>query len=301
MKKGSSRAGRFQMRRVTRTRLCILAAFLSALVSVVRSTARFEGQNTVGVQEGERVAYLGFDRNEYPGDAALLALRKTFSFSGYWLTPPPREKKNTWVGKKKSLEVQGFGFLLLARGRESAAIDSGAEENGIADAREGGRGANREGFAAGSIVFLDVEEGGRLPPQFHSYLRAWADELVRQGFRPGVYCSGIPVNDGNGHKIVTADDIQTNKGSQDIAFWVFNDMCPPSLGCRTSSGLPVPAKSGVAYATVWQFVRSPRQKETASACAGYANDGSCYAAVDAAHRWHLDLNVASSNNPSAPR
>jgi hypothetical protein len=109
------------------------------------------------------------------------------------------------------LEAQGFGFLLLARGRESATIESGAEEKGIADAREAGRGANREGFAAGSIVFLDVEEGGRLPPQFHSYLRAWTDELVRLGFRPGVYCSGAPVNDGNGHKIVTADDIRTNK------------------------------------------------------------------------------------------
>jgi hypothetical protein len=84
------------MRRVTGTRLCILAAFLLTLVSVVRSSSRFEGQkNTGGVQEGETKAHLGFDRNEYPGDAALLVLRKTFSFSGYWLTPPPRENNNT--------------------------------------------------------------------------------------------------------------------------------------------------------------------------------------------------------------
>jgi len=290
------------MRHLTGTRLRILAAFFLALVSVVRSSSRFGGhKNTVGAQKGETKAYLGFDRNEYPGDAALLVLRKTFSFSGYWLTPPPREKKNTWVGKKKVLEVQGFGFLLLARGRESVSVQSGAKAKGIADARETSRSANEEGFAAGSIVFLDVEEGGRLPPQFHLYLRAWTDELVRQGFRPGVYCSGVPVNDGNGHKIVTADDIRTNKGSRDITFWVFNDMCPPSLGCRTSVGLPVPAGSGVAYAAVWQFVRSPLQKETASTCAGYANDGNCYAAVDAAHRWHLDLNVASSNSPSSPQ
>ena len=290
------------MRRVTGTGLCILTGVLLALVSVVRSRSRIPGrQDTAGARKAETRAYLGFDRNEYPGDAALPVLRKEFSYSGYWLTPPPREKTNTWVGKKKALEVQGFGFLLLARGRESATVESGAKEKGIADATDATRSASHEGFAAGSIVFLDVEEGGRLPPQFHSYLRTWTDELVRQGFRPGVYCSGIPVNDGNGHKIVTADDIRANQVSQDIAFWVFNDMCPPSLGCRTSSGLPAAAQSGVAYAAVWQFVRSPRQKETASACAGYANDGSCYAAVDAAHRWHLDLNVASFNNPSAPR
>lgn len=289
------------MRRVTGTRLCILGALLLALVGVVRSSLRFDGhKNTVGVQKNETKAYLGFDRNEYPGDAALPVLRKTFSFSGYWLTPPPRETKNTWVGKKKALEAEGFGFLLLARGRESATLGSGAEEKGIADAREAARSAIYEGFAAGSIVFLDIEEGGRLSPQFHSYLRAWTEELVRKGFRPGVYCSGVPVNDGNGRTIVTADDIRANKGSRELAFWVFNDVCPPSVGCTTPVGLPVPAKSGVAYAAVWQFVRSPRQQETASACPGYANDGSCYAAVDAAHRWHLDLNVATSNHPSAP-
>jgi hypothetical protein len=37
-------------------------------------------------------AYLGFDRNDYPGDASLKALRQTFSYSGYWLNNPPGEK-----------------------------------------------------------------------------------------------------------------------------------------------------------------------------------------------------------------
>lgn len=41
-------------------------------------------------------SYLGFDLNEYPGDDALPALRKTFSFTGYWLSPPPG--KNTTIG-----------------------------------------------------------------------------------------------------------------------------------------------------------------------------------------------------------
>jgi len=34
-------------------------------------------------------AYLGFDRNQYPGDANLKALRQTFSYTGYWLNNPP--------------------------------------------------------------------------------------------------------------------------------------------------------------------------------------------------------------------
>jgi len=283
---------------LTSTRLPIVTAFLVALAAWFG--LRFQDQtNSVGVRSETKV-YLGFDRNEYPGDIALPVLRKTFSFSGYWLTPPPREPKNTWAGKKKALNAHGFGFLLLARGRGSSGIKSSAKEDGVADAREAAQNAIQEGFAAGSVVFLDIEEGGRLSPQFHSYISAWVDELVRQGFRPGVYCSGMPVNDGNGRTIVTSEDIRSNMGKRDIVFWVLNDTCPPSPGC-TSAGPPEPTRSGVEYAAVWQFVRSPRAKETASACEGYASDENCYAGVDAAHRWHLDLDVASSNNPSAPQ
>ena len=42
--------------------------------------------------------YLGFDRNDYPGDANLKSLRQTFSYTGYWLNNPPGEKTNTWAG-----------------------------------------------------------------------------------------------------------------------------------------------------------------------------------------------------------
>ena len=155
------------------TSLTIIVALLSALAA--RPSSPFEDDKSVSVP-AERKVYLGFDRNEYPGDAALPVLRKTFSFSGYWLTAPPRETHNTWTGKKRALDAQGFGFVLLARGREASTLLSGAKEDGITDARQAARNAKQEGFGAGSIVFLDIEEGGRLPPQFHSYLQAWADE-----------------------------------------------------------------------------------------------------------------------------
>src|SRR5438552_3901090 len=34
-------------------------------------------------------AYLGFDRNDYPGDSSLGTLRQRFSYTGYWLNNPP--------------------------------------------------------------------------------------------------------------------------------------------------------------------------------------------------------------------
>jgi Domain of unknown function (DUF1906) len=257
--------------------------------------------SSVGGNQSEAPhAYLGFDRNDYPGELAMATLRKEFAFSGYWLTPPPGGKTNSWAGKHRVMEAQGYGFLLLARGRTASETRSAlsAQPKGISDAREAARSAKAEGFPNGAIIFLDIEEGGRLAAAYHAYLRAWADELVKLGFRPGVYCSGLMVDEGNGMTIVTADDIRTNEAPRKLAYWVFNDACPPSPGCVSVANPPLPSASGVKDAAVWQFTRSPRQKETAERCSGYAADGNCYVAVDAAKKWHLDMNVAASSSPS---
>ena len=244
--------------------------------------------------------YLGFDRNDYPGDAAMARLRKQFSFTGFWLTPPPEEKSNSWIGKRKVLESQGYGFALLARGRAADKIRDPviAKQHGVTDASEAARIAKSEGFASGAIIFLDVENGGRLPAGYHAYLRAWADELEKLGYRPGVYCSGIAVDEGQGVTIVTADDIRTNEAPRKFAYWVFNDACPPSPGCVSLANPARPSVSGVKDAVIWQFVRSPREKETASKCSGYGADENCYAATDAARKWFLDMDSAASPSPS---
>jgi hypothetical protein len=253
-----------------------------------------------GAQENSEHGYVGFDRNDYPGDEGMLELRKEFVFAGYWLTPAPGGKTNSWAGKRKVMEAQGYGFLLLARGREVNSIRNvvSAKQKGIEDAQTASRNAKAEGFASGAIIFLDVEEGGRLPAAYHAYLQSWADELVKQGFRPGVYCSGIPVSEGGGVTIVTADDIRTNEAPRKFEFWVFNDACPPSPGCVSLANAPWPPASGVKDALVWQFVRSPREKESAGRCVGYAADENCYAARDAAKKWNLDMNAAAAANPS---
>src|SRR6266436_6501295 len=89
-------------------------------------------------------------------------------------------------------------------------------------------------FPSHAIIFLDIEEGGRLPAKYHAYLRAWVDALARTGYRAGVYCSGMLVDEGHGVTIITADGI-------------------------------------------------------------------CYAPGDTAHAWFLDLNSATSPDPSSGR
>jgi hypothetical protein len=245
--------------------------------------------------------YLGFDLNIFPGDAALPTLKKTFSFSGYWLSPPPGEKTNTWTGKRDLLLAQGFGFLLLYRGRESSELktETDAAQMGTLDARNAASAAKSEGFAPQSVVFLDIEEGGRLPPTYHSYLRAWSAELTRAGYRSGAYCSGIPVSEGPGMSITTADDIRAHAPSKDFVFFIYNDACPPSPGCVFPENPPLPAGSGISFASIWQYAQSPRRKEFTAHCPpGYHTDGNCFAPADTAHKWFLDVSVSSTRDPS---
>ena len=106
--------------------------------------------------------YLGFDRNEYPGDQNLKQLRNSFSYAGYWLNNPPGSNSNSWMGKRGKLEAAGFGYLVLFNGRlfrELRSVERAAEL-GRSDAKAAARSAGDEGFPAQTILFLDQEEGG---------------------------------------------------------------------------------------------------------------------------------------------
>ncbi len=248
-----------------------------------------------------QIAYLGFDRNIFPGQDSLPVLRKTFAFSGYWLSPPPGEKTNTWLGHRDILRSEGFGFLLLYRGPESRELkdDSAAAEKGTREAGNAAAAAKSEGFPVHAILFLDIEEGGRLPEAYHSYLRAWTAELSAAGYRAGAYCSGMPVKEGPSVTITTADDIRAHAPSQDFAFFIYNDACPPSPGCTFPQNPPSPATGGIPYAALWQFAQSPRRKEFTARCPpGYHTDGNCYGPGDTSHSWFLDVDTATSPDPS---
>jgi hypothetical protein len=247
--------------------------------------------------------YLGFDRNTYPGDDALPVLRKTFSFASYWLSPPPGEKTNTWSGKREPLRSMGFGFLVLYRGRDSHEFKSAehAARLGEQDAIAAAEAAKNEGFPRDTVVFLDIEEGGRLLPAYHSYIQGWLWTLTTRDYQGGFYCSGMPVREDAHSTISTADDIISHLFLKSRAFsiWAYNDACPPSPGCAFPKNPPAPSVSGVDGATVWQFAQSPRRKQfTAHCLAKYAPDGNCYAPGDTARKWFLDVNSATSPDPS---
>jgi len=247
-------------------------------------------------------AFLGFDRNTYPGDASLKSLHQTFSYTGYWLNNPPGEKTNTWTGHRAAVESAGFGFLVLFNGRLYAELKSvvNATKLGNSDASAAVSSARREGFPAHTIIFLDQEQGGRMLPEQKAYIYAWVDAVTAAGFRAGIYCSGIPSKDDN--NIVTAEDIRASSSGRDITYWSINDACPPAPGCAFPMHPASPAESGVRFAEVWQFAQSPQRKDVAAHCSNYNRDGECYPpGISPAQRLHVDVDTATSADPSHGR
>jgi len=249
--------------------------------------------------------YLGFDRNTYPGDAAIPTLRKTFSFAGYWLSAPPGETSNTWQGKRRILNSNGFGFLLLFNGRLYKDLKSiaDARKTGTRDATSAVVSARKEGFPGGAIIFLDQEQGGHMLPEQRAYLHAWMDGIVAAGFRSGIYCSGIPSTENRQGGVIAANDIREGAEGRRIAFFVYNDACPPSPGCAAAANPPPPAQSGVPFAAVWQFAQSPHRAEFTAKCVSpYDADGNCYAPLfERANAVEVDVSSALSPDPSSGR
>ena len=263
--------------------------------------------------------FTGFDRNDYPGDAALPALHTEFRFAGYWLNAPPGETRNTWAGKRAILKENGFGFLVLFNGRMDAKLKGkDAAQLGTADGRAAVAAARREGFPQGVRIFLDQEEGGRLLPEQAAYIFAWIDAVRAGGARAGVYCSGIEptgvvVHDASG-ETSTAEDIARRESAREknsssgnpaerLALWVANDACPPAPGCT----LDAPAMAFPAlvrpFASVWQYAQSPRRAQFSANCPkNAAADGNCYARglPEGAHVF-VDLDAADSADPSGGR
>jgi hypothetical protein len=276
---------------------CIRLVIASIVILLISATARSQ-------PAGE--AYLGFDRNTYPGDANLKALHQTFSYTGYWLNNPPGERTNTWSGHRAAVESAGFGFLVLFNGRLYAELKSvaNAKKVGVSDAQAAVAAARREGFPAHTVIFLDQEQGGRMLPEQKAYIYAWVDNVAAAGFRTGVYCSGIASKDDQ--NVVTAEDIRASAGSRKIVYWAINDACPPAPGCAFSFNPPAhppsPGQSGVGFAEVWQFAQSPRRTDVAAHCSSYSRDGNCYPpGVSGAQQLHVDVDTATSPDPSHGR
>ncbi len=252
----------------------------------------------MGVAGAQPRSYIGMDRNDYPGYAALLKLSRTFAFTGYWLNNPPGAKSNSWKGHRRDVMRTGMGFLVLWNGRAYKDLGNRAAVLGKADGQAAVAAARKDGFPNRTVIFLDQEEGGRLLPEQREYLHSWIDAVTAGGFRAGVYCSGIEAKEASGEAVVTAEDIRKNADGREIVYWVANDSCPPAPGCKAKSTVR-PQDSGVEFASVWQYAQSPMRAEQTDACKKtYDVTTNCYAPGT---KIDVDIDVATTRDPSGGR
>ncbi len=216
--------------------------------------------------------YLGMDRNDYPSDAAMATLHKTFAFTGYWLNNPPGANRNSWQGKRAALQAMGYGFLLLFNGREYAQLKASgnAARVGANDAAAAVHAAEHEGFPKTAILFLDQEQGGRMLPEQRAYIHAWIDGVTHAGYRGGVYCSGIPFRESGGVSVVTAERHSRSRRLARDSFLHQQRSVPASARLRLS-------KDGAEPRRQWSAIRRRVAVRAESAASG--DDGGLQADV----------------------
>ena len=237
--------------------------------------------------------HLGFDTHTFPGEQALRAWKTSgapYEWMGYYL-PSPCHRDRSWSGRRALIDALGFGTAVIYVGQQTwgrtphpgshgaqAAARHGLACNadfvtgarGAVDGDDAVRVAAAEGFARGTIVFLDIERVEQMPPGMRDYYRQWVSRVLADGrFRPGVYV--------HAHNAPTVhDDLVT-------AYVAAGLRVEPPVWVASGRGFTTdkfPRDVGQAFAGVWQGLLDVVE-----------NHGGV--------RLPIDVNVAAVPDPSA--
>jgi hypothetical protein len=230
----------------------------------------------------------GFDTGRYPGESALRAWfgASPYRWVGYYL-PSPCHRDASWSGTRATVEGIGWGTAILYVGQQAFENQTPNDtlpperilcsrsllttEQARIDAADAVARAAAEGFAPGSVIFLDVEPMREIPAAMEIYYQGWYDAVLADGrFRPGTYA----------HRSNAAALFALAQAAYLLAgrresppFWV--------SGGTGFALEQAPASSGFPFAEVWQGSLDVRR--------GYAGTTIL-----------IDENVAARPSPSAP-
>jgi hypothetical protein len=280
-----------------------LTLALALLAACGGSSATAPSTSTPPIPPPSTGSFPGFDISVYPGDATMRAWMRPASpyyWSGYYLAAPCH-RDPSWTGKYATLNTMGWGFTAIYVGQQdwtqipapppNRAVDpettpSAAASNALAtcsatllSADQGaGEAADAvqkmlaDGFPLQSSVFLDVEFVTTVTTALLEYYRGWIRGVLTDGrYVPGVYAAKS-----NATTLYNAavDEFRKAGRTDTPAFWIAS-----STGFSMNAA---PAAVGLNFATAWQGM------------------------FDVAQSWAsvtltIDVNVASSGSPSAPR
>jgi hypothetical protein len=118
------------------------------------------------------------------------------------------------------------------------------EARGVKDANDAIAKTAAEGFASGTVIFLDIERMDRVPKAMRDYYAAWTKRVLDDGrYRPGYYAHSYNADliYRDVKQVLVADGV-----SADPPFWIAS-----TQGFATDKA---PAEVGHAFAQVWQGV-----------------------------------------------
>ena len=267
------------------TAVLAIPAVQQSPVGVVATTvAEAPAQIAKSVEQVIDQQYVGFDTNIYPGDRAMTVWAKdgTYDWVGFYLEAPCHHD-DSWSGKRDTLSKMGWGVAVVYVGQQvwrttkkqkrgsNCATSFLTAANGARDGADAIAKVSKEGFAQGSIIFLDIERMDRIPASMRAYYTAWTKAVLTSGkYRPGFYA-----HTDNAKEI--HDDVKNVFASlgdpSDPPFWIAGNT-------RVFSTDKVPTDVGHTFAAVWQGILDVTR-------------------THAGVRLPIDINVASVRSPSS--
>lgn len=203
-----------------------------------------------------RTMYLGFDRSGYPGDVIMQSLWDSvepLTFVCLYLAPAPSHPDQAWMTAAPALKSMGWGLLPTYVGQQ--VIGPGSHivtpAQGTSDAQDAASLASNAGLSTGSVIYLDIENGGTMPANQVAYVSSWISEVHKNtDYWAGVYCHQTTAPQvANAVASVVADT------GHDVATWAFGgpiDTGPSTIDLHLEQAKD-PALSGFAPAVAWQY------------------------------------------------
>jgi hypothetical protein len=225
--------------------------------------------------------YPGFDCYAFPGANVMSAWKSQspYGFVGYYLLSD-NHTDNSWLGNRASLQAGGWGLAVLYVALPATSSNL-TRQRGMTDAGDALSQCQNDGFAGGTIVYLDVEPVDSVPQPLIDYYKGWIRGILDSKttaspyLAPGTYCHAKNANDLYNAAQQEYADAGLPSGAP--AFWITKS--DPQFNPASSA----PTDSGVSFANLWQG-KIDVKGET---WGGFTLD--------------IDWDVADSPDPSAPK
>jgi hypothetical protein len=235
---------------------------------VAQAAAAITGQEAKLADAYEKGHYVGFDTHTYPGTSTMKTWKNTpgspYTWVGYYL-PSPCHADKSWIGKRDTLRTMGWGLAIVYVGQQTwgktpralspaqraalrvktdCSTDLIADDEGIMNADDATAIAKAEGFAPGSVVFLDLERMEKIPPAMRAYYRAWTARMLKNG----VYLPGYYAHEHNAQQVHddVVEEFKLAGNTSEPRFWI--------AGGKGFHEGRAPQDVGYGFAGMWQGV-----------------------------------------------